>query len=267
MDHFFSLTLLLSTTSLYSKNLDNLIEPECFDTQNLQNKRCCTDFRTVGGKCQECVGFFGLECSKPCPEGYHGKKCREKCQCKLCDSYSGECVNATTEALNNVEDKHDKEKFWTIIVGILCGVIILLIVVLLTVISYKRKLPISRPYQQEHITTDTVSMDYASVENNTYLECNLTENTEILIDGPNQNQLEENKTKETGSGHYFSVNQDPNPNADIWKSIKETVKKNRERKSMLQLLTQKNLPQNTNERLSYISVVEDQLSSANKPVD
>ena len=128
-------------------------------------------------------------------------------------------------------------------------------------------MPISGPYQQEHITTDTVSMDYASVENNTYLECNLTENTEILIDGPNQNQLEENKTKETGSGHYFSVNQDPNPNADIWKSIKETVKKNRERKSMLQLLTRKNLPQNTNERFSYISVVEDQLSSANKPVD
>ena len=39
---------------------------------------------------------------------------------------------------SDVEDKLDKEKFWTIIVGILCGVIILLIVVLLTVISYKR---------------------------------------------------------------------------------------------------------------------------------
>ena len=128
-------------------------------------------------------------------------------------------------------------------------------------------MPLSRPYQQEHITTDTVSMGYASVENNTYLECNLTENTEILIDGPNQNQLEDNKTNETGSGHYFSVNRDPNSNADIWKSIKETVKKNRERKSMLQLLTRRNLPQNTNERFSYISVVEDQLSSANKPVD
>ena len=128
-------------------------------------------------------------------------------------------------------------------------------------------MPPSRPYQQEHFTTDTVSMGYASVENNTYLECNLTENTEILIDGPNHNQLEENKTSETGSGHYFSVNRDPNSNADIWKSIKETVKKNRERKSMLQLLTQRNVPQNTNERFSYISVVENQPSSCTEPVD
>ena len=110
------------------------------------------------------------------------------------------------------------------------------------IISCFRKLPPSRPYQQEHITTDTVSMGYSSVENNTYLECNLKENTEILNDSPNRNHLEGNKTSETGSGHYFSVNQDPNSNADIWKSIKETVKKNRERKSMLQLLTRKNVP-------------------------
>ena len=135
------------------------------------------------------------------------------------------------------------------------------------IISCFRKLPPSRPYQQEHITTDTVSMGYSSVENNTYLQCNLTENTEILNDSPNRNHLEGNKTSETGSGHYFSVNKDPNSNADIWKSIKETLKKNRERKSMLQLLTRKNVPQNTNERFSYISVVENQLSSCNEPVD
>ena len=128
-------------------------------------------------------------------------------------------------------------------------------------------MPLSRPYQQEHITTDTVSIGYASVENNTYLECNLKGNTELLIDGPNHNQLEENKTSETESGHYISVNRDPNYNADIWKSIKETVKKNRERESMLQLLTRRNVPQNTNERFSYISVVENQLSSCNEPVD
>ena len=127
-------------------------------------------------------------------------------------------------------------------------------------------MPLSRPYQQEHITTDTVSIGYASVENNTYLECNLKGNTELLIDGPSHNQLEENKTSETESGHYISVNRDPNYNADIWKSIKETVKKNRERKSMLQLLTRRNVPQNTNERFSYIFVVEDQLSSCSEPV-
>ena len=121
-------------------------------------------------------------------------------------------------------------------------------------------MPPSRLYQQEHITTDTVSLGYASVENNTYLECNRTENTELLIDGPNHNQLEEIKTSETEFGHYFPVTPRPTckPNADIWKSIKETVEKNRERKSMLKLLTRRNVPQNTNEHLSYISVVEEQ---------
>lgn len=62
-----------------------------------------------------------------------------------------------------------------------------------------RKLPPSRPYQQELITTDGVSLAYASVENSPYLECNLTENTEASKDNPNRNQIEENKTTETGS--------------------------------------------------------------------
>ena len=68
------------------------------------------------------------------------------------------------------------------------------------------------------------------------------------------------KTSETDSGHYFPVTPRPTckPNAGVWKSIKETVEKNRERKSMLKLLTRRNVPQNTNEHLSYISVVEEQ---------
>ena len=39
---------------------------------------------------------------------------------------------------SDVEEKGDNGQFWIIIVGILCGVIILLIVVLIAVISYKR---------------------------------------------------------------------------------------------------------------------------------
>ncbi|XP_078338325.1 uncharacterized protein LOC111133020 isoform X3 [Crassostrea virginica] len=111
------------------------------------------------------------------------------------------CVGYRTVAgkCHNFEDKRDNGQFSMIIVGILCGVIILLIVVLIAVISYKRKLPPSRPYQQELITTDGVSLAYASVENSPYLECNLTENTEISKDNPNHNQIEENKTTETGS--------------------------------------------------------------------
>ena len=50
----------------------------------------------------ECVGSFGSECTIPCPEGFYGIVCREKCQCKLCNSTSGECENVSTEALNSM---------------------------------------------------------------------------------------------------------------------------------------------------------------------
>ena len=90
-----------------------------------------------------------------------------------------------------------------------------------------RNVPPSRPYQQELITTDGVSLAYASVENSPYLECNLTENTETSKDNPNHNQIEENKTTETGSWHNFSVNPRPTckSNAAVWRYIIETVRK------------------------------------------
>ncbi|XP_078338324.1 uncharacterized protein LOC111133020 isoform X2 [Crassostrea virginica] len=159
-------------------------------------KRCCVGYRTVAGKCHICMGAFGLECSNSCPDGYFGLQCSKKCKCAKCNSRTGRCPD---DKIENFEDKRDNGQFSMIIVGILCGVIILLIVVLIAVISYKRKLPPSRPYQQELITTDGVSLAYASVENSPYLECNLTENTEISKDNPNHNQIEENKTTETGS--------------------------------------------------------------------
>ena len=125
-------------------------------------------------------------------------------------------------------------------------------------------MPPSRPYELQHFSTDTVSIEYASVENNIYLECNLTDNEEILKDNPNYDQLEENKTSETGTGHYLSLKS--NSSADVWKTIKETVKKNREKKSMLQLLKRRNVPQNTNEHFSYVSFVEE-LSTCNESVN
>ena len=122
-----------------------------------------------------------------------------------------------------------------------------------------RNVPPSRPYLQELITTDGVSLAYASVENSPYLECNLTENTEISKDNPNHNQIEENKTTETGSWHNFSVNPRPTckSNAAVWRYIIETVRKTEKER----VANTRKVPQNTNELSNYISVVEEQPQS------
>ncbi|XP_062593809.1 uncharacterized protein LOC134255301 [Saccostrea cucullata] len=40
-----------------------------------------------------CIGSFGLECSKPCPKGYYGLKCQEKCKCDRCNATTGKCFH------------------------------------------------------------------------------------------------------------------------------------------------------------------------------
>ena len=119
-----------------------------------------------------------------------------------------------------------------------------------------------RIYQEECITTGNASVGYASADYNTYLECYSTSHTETPEGGLNHDQLEESKTCETGSEHYLSVNPRPPANTDVWKAIKETVEKNRERNSMLQFLSKGSVPINTSQRYSYVSVVEEQAFSS-----
>ncbi|XP_056018337.1 uncharacterized protein LOC125667137 isoform X1 [Ostrea edulis] len=71
-------------------------EPLCYDPKTPNIKRCCAGFRTLGGKCYPCIGSFGVECSKPCHEGYYGIQCEEKCQCNTCNKTTGECFKETT---------------------------------------------------------------------------------------------------------------------------------------------------------------------------
>lgn len=42
-----------------------------------------------------CIGSFGIECVKPCPSGYHGIQCSEKCLCDECHRTTGACPNLT----------------------------------------------------------------------------------------------------------------------------------------------------------------------------
>ena len=127
-----------------------------------------------------------------------------------------------------------------------------------------RKKLFHRFYQEECVITrnGSLGVGYASADHNTYLECYPTPQREPSEGGLNHDQLEESKTCETGSEHYLSVNPRPPANTDVWKAIKETVEKNRERNSMLQLLSKGSAPINTSQRYSYVSVVEEQAFSS-----
>eukprot|EP00105_Crassostrea_gigas_P026500 XP_011447484.2 PREDICTED: uncharacterized protein LOC105342286 [Crassostrea gigas] len=91
-------TLLILPFCINCKEDLNPIDPECF--QPGKPKRCCTDYRTIAGKCHACIGSFGIECVRPCPSGYHGIKCSEKCLCDECNSTNGVCFNVTGTGKN-----------------------------------------------------------------------------------------------------------------------------------------------------------------------
>nr|XP_022338291.1 scavenger receptor class F member 1-like [Crassostrea virginica] len=97
----------------------------------------------------KCIGSFGFECSKSCPEGYYGKQCSEKCHCKLCNSYSGECVNVTTEALNSPGDasKHSAFPLISILLGLCASIGSLATVVILLYKEKGRNRPLVIPFK------------------------------------------------------------------------------------------------------------------------
>ncbi|XP_055997238.1 protein draper-like isoform X2 [Ostrea edulis] len=43
--------------------------------------KCCADYRNVSGRCEPCLGSFGLDCNRTCQDGYYGHGCKTKCEC------------------------------------------------------------------------------------------------------------------------------------------------------------------------------------------
>lgn len=40
----------------------------------------------------ECIGYYGKDCSDPCPTGLYGKRCAESCECSVnetCNQFVG----------------------------------------------------------------------------------------------------------------------------------------------------------------------------------
>lgn len=121
-------------------------------------------------------------------------------------------------------------------------------------------------YQHGLVNIDTTSAGYSTAENQTYLECDPTKMIEIkYID----NQMEELRNSESRSEHYVSVTSNFNPKEDdklpprldVWKTIKEDVKKNKEKKSVIRILSNRFSLRNTSDKCNYTSVVDDQLPS------
>lgn len=116
-------------------------------------------------------------------------------------------------------------------------------------------------YQHGLVNIDTTSAGYSTAENQTYLECDPTKMIEIkYID----NQMEELRNSESRSEHYVSVTSKFNPKeddkrpprSDVWNTIKEDVKKNKEKKSVMRILSKRFSLSNTSDKCSYMSVVD-----------
>lgn len=193
---------------VYCKEATEPVDPECF-VPGKQEKRCCSDYRTIDSKCYACIGSFGMECIKPCPSGYHGIQCSEKCLCDECNRTNGACPKLTITTEN---ESHTKEKCYNqVIIIILCGCIVFLLVLCVAVVV-KRKTTSYGHYQHELVNKDTTSAGYSTAENQTYLECEPTKMIEIkYLD----NQMEELRNSESRSEHYVSVTSKCNPKEDI----------------------------------------------------
>uniref|UniRef100_A0A8D8M538 Multiple epidermal growth factor-like domains protein 10 n=1 Tax=Cacopsylla melanoneura TaxID=428564 RepID=A0A8D8M538_9HEMI len=67
------------------------------DRQTKEGPNCDCDqgeCNVVKGQCHCYPGFTGKSCSTPCPAGYYGVDCKQKCQCQngaMCRSTDGEC--------------------------------------------------------------------------------------------------------------------------------------------------------------------------------
>ncbi|XP_056004449.1 uncharacterized protein LOC125663534 isoform X1 [Ostrea edulis] len=66
---------------------------------------CCKDYEQVGNICVECEsGYWGSNCSSPCPPNHYGRKCSQICDCspsEYCDRGRGCLCNETSPNCTN----------------------------------------------------------------------------------------------------------------------------------------------------------------------
>ncbi|XP_062568721.1 uncharacterized protein LOC134230875 [Saccostrea cucullata] len=93
---------------------------------------CCANYMYVESehRCQECVGWFGANCSSKCPDGFYGKQCIEKCSCEArhCDKVLG-CLSDTSVVQSN--ERRKLERAFPYALSALLSVVVLLVLIAL----------------------------------------------------------------------------------------------------------------------------------------
>uniref|UniRef100_A0A8W8JZS7 Uncharacterized protein n=1 Tax=Magallana gigas TaxID=29159 RepID=A0A8W8JZS7_MAGGI len=125
------------------------VTSECFNNKTGVNG-CCQDYRNVSGKCEACIGSWGVECRNNCTPFFYGFGCRQRCNCsnrQTCDPKEG-CIGSFKAPLSttpdlDLDDSTNTEASLLVASGLL---ILLLLCVLL--IGYKKMKKQSEPIQR-----------------------------------------------------------------------------------------------------------------------
>nr|XP_034321099.1 protein draper-like [Crassostrea gigas] len=78
-------------------------QQDCVIEMSTNSTRCCTGFRLINRTCTECIGYFGENCSAPCPPGFYGPRCKTRCNCSvkdICNQFVGCISNYTCASID-----------------------------------------------------------------------------------------------------------------------------------------------------------------------
>lgn len=97
-------------------------QQDCVIEKSTNSTRCCTGFRLINRTCTECIGYFGENCSVPCPPGFYGPRCKTRCNCSVkdtCNQFVG-CISNYTCVLDRQRPVEQENLSWQLLIGLLC---------------------------------------------------------------------------------------------------------------------------------------------------
>ncbi|XP_052716797.1 multiple epidermal growth factor-like domains protein 10 [Crassostrea angulata] len=173
---------------MYLNYIEAFKNPVCFNDKTGVYE-CCQDYRNVSGKCEACIGSWGVECRNNCTRGFYGHGCRSRCSCsykQTCDPKQG-CIKSLEAPLSTTPNA-DLGGFTTIKDSLLVVSGFLILLLLCTILICNRKMrKQSKPIKtyadgQEVIYNDI--RDFQIVDNSSVTStrvCNLHPNLNGVI--------------------------------------------------------------------------------------
>nr|XP_034317077.1 multiple epidermal growth factor-like domains protein 10 [Crassostrea gigas] len=160
---------------------------ECFDNQTGLYK-CCQDYRNVSGKCEACIGSWGIECRNNCTIYHYGFGCRERCNCSYkhtCDPKQG-CIDPF-EAPSNITPNPDLDDFTIIEASlfVVCGFLISLL--LCTILICNRKMRKQSKPKKTYAVKDGQEVIYNDIRDSQMVDNGSATSTRVCNLHPNLN--------------------------------------------------------------------------------